>query len=48
MPPGNKVARTREVIRYMAHLGEYTHQAPGRLSFSDLARVQNACLTHRD
>ena len=37
-----------DTLRYMAHLGECTHQAPGCLSCSDLGRAQNACPTHTD
>ena len=32
-------------LRCTAHLGQCAHQAPGRLSSSDLGRAQNACPT---
>ena len=33
------------ILRHMAHLGQLTCQAAGRLSCSDLGRAQNACQT---
>ena len=35
-------------LRCIAHLGQCTHWEPGRLSFSDLGRAQDACPTHWD
>ena len=40
---GNRVPKPRRRLRCMAHLGQCSRQAPSRLSWSDLARAQNAC-----
>ena len=39
---GNRGAGSQGVMRRTAHLGQCAHQAPGRLSCSDLGRAQNA------
>ena len=41
--PGNKAARTEEVIKMYGPPCHCTRQAPGHLSCSDLGRAQNAC-----